>query len=890
MAINLSDLTGASTSGDILAEAQSTADFLDSCPLLKNLADPSGATDAKQFTATKQPKALPLIDGDGYCYLPNTVNNTVSTPDDSSLDITGDITLEIDLTLKDWLTSTNRNLVSKYNTSGGQRSYRLYLDTFNKPIFVISSNGAFQSQGVATCSSALSFSDHQRAQLRAQWRSSDERVQFFTSTDKGQTWTQLGTDEYTSGISSIYSGTADLDIGHRTNADILGNAAIHSVKVYDSITPSSSSLRFNCDFTAPNIRHGDTAFECATGQVITINQSNNDPATVIKKPVLRFDGVDDFMDGVFGQTIDSGYMFAAFSVLGAGGSESSGRIFGVYPAGAADTDTNGSIFSLRGSTTANLRTYIKGNWRALHTGLFDDANGDILHESLISNGNQVSRVNNADESTTTVATTTQATDFSISASSALGNSNTAIDLEYLGLFPATLTDSQADAVRSYINNRNFVFLRHHTDGYYFYNPQSLADGGVLSWNGRIVGSDNGDADLLAAQSTSADRPTKSGLSVTFADNTDHLDIPSTTQAGWQIVGSSIGTFVYKVNANAVTELNLLGNAVMDPSSNVYREAGDLYGIILLPENATNREIQEVRKLFIDRGASDSAPLLGYFAAWFRRSDIVEFNDSSFPNVTSLSYAWATSTNMTRFGTLNAPNCTNFAYTWNGCSSLTSFPSGAKLGTEASNVNFDGAWQSSGLTSFSTSLPTATSLGQSWRDCTSLTSFNVAELPAVTVASQAWRSSGLTSFSTLLPNAHNVYLAWYNCQSLTSFDSSLSSMRNARQAWQSCISLTDFSAGVFDNWNPSIIQSSVFNGTWDNCTSLTAQSVENILTSIAASGKYATSTGLDGGSALADAIIDIDYDVSTGSLTAATTSAITTLKSRGWGININNVLQ
>jgi hypothetical protein len=106
-------------------------------------------------------------------------------------------------------------------------------------------------------------------------------------------------------------------------------------------------------------------------------------------------------------------------------------------------------------------------------------------------------------------------------------------------------------------------------------------------------------------------------------------------------------------------------------------------------------------------------------------------------------------------------------------------------------------------------------------------------------------------------------------------------------WLNCSSLTDFSADVFSNWNPSSINSGVFNDTWDGC-SLTAQSVENILTSIDASGKYATSTGASGGTALADAGIDIDYNGDP--LSAATTAAITSLKSKGWSIFINSVEQ
>jgi hypothetical protein len=111
-----------------------------------------------------------------------------------------------------------------------------------------------------------------------------------------------------------------------------------------------------------------------------------------------------------------------------------------------------------------------------------------------------------------------------------------------------------------------------------------------------------------------------------------------------------------------------------------------------------------------------------------------------------------------------------------------------------------------------------------------------------------------------------------------------------QTWRYCSFLTDFSADVFSNWNPSSITSGVFNNAWTNCPDLTAQSVENILTSIDSSGKHGTYNGLSGGTPLADAGIDIDYDVSTGSLSAATTAAISSLKSKGWSIFINSVEQ
>jgi hypothetical protein len=108
------------------------------------------------------------------------------------------------------------------------------------------------------------------------------------------------------------------------------------------------------------------------------------------------------------------------------------------------------------------------------------------------------------------------------------------------------------------------------------------------------------------------------------------------------------------------------------------------------------------------------------------------------------------------------------------------------------------------------------------------------------------------------------------------------------AWYNCSSLTSFPSGFFDSWSPASVTTGVFNSTWDGCTSLTAQSVENILTSLDTSGVYGTNTGASGGIQMADNTIDIDYDGTT--LSSATSTAITSLKSKNWAISINSVIQ
>jgi hypothetical protein len=438
---------------------------------------------------------------------------------------------------------------------------------------------------------------------------------------------------------------------------------------------------------------------------------------------LRFDGTNDGLQGLFANNINGGYMFAAFSVLGNGG-EAWGRVFSTNSSSGGEDDREpGAAFSIRSSSTTDLHTRFKLATASLvHVAMFDDGNGDILHESKIQNGSQSSKVNNANLKNESHTITTASDKFNIGSYINPSLANTAIDLEFLALFPASITDAQADDVRNYINNRNNVFDLKDGFGYYFFDAQKAPVGpitnGAFAWNGRIVGSDNGDTDKLATQTTCDDQPAGSGYVVTFADNTDHLDIPSTTQAGWQIVGTSLGTFVYRVNANAVTELNLLGNL----GNASYRQVGDLYGVILLPASATGADLQEARKLLIDRGAEDGVAPSDCSNFWRGRVDIINFENISFNSVTNITSAWRGNSAMTTFtvsfpsvtqasnaflncsslsdfGITDLKNCSNFTSTWKGTSALTQFPAGAKLGTAATNVNFSSAWQSSGLKSF-----------------------------------------------------------------------------------------------------------------------------------------------------------------------------------------------
>ena len=184
-----------------------------------------------------------------------------------------------------------------------------------------------------------------------------------------------------------------------------------------------------------------------------------------------------------------------------------------------------------------------------------------------------------------------------------------------------------------------------------------------------------------------------------------------------------------------------------------------------------------------------------------------------------------------------------------------------------------------------------SLAFAWAQFSGLTRLFPIDTSSATILSLAFYNlSNLADFPVIdTSSVTRFFRSWRGCSGIVSFPFIVTSLGTSfLEAWRDCSKLKHFAAQMFDNWNPVSIDSGVFNDTWKNCTSLTPQSVENILTSIDTSGKHATRNGASGGTALGDPVIDIDYDSS--GLTAATTTAITNLKDKGWGININGTLQ
>ena len=177
---------------------------------------------------------------------------------------------------------------------------------------------------------------------------------------------------------------------------------------------------------------------------------------------------------------------------------------------------------------------------------------------------------------------------------------------------------------------------------------------------------------------------------------------------------------------------------------------------------------------------------------------------------------------------------------------------------------------------------ATNFSNAWDTCTSMTSLSVTGLDSAANFYATWYncSSLVTMPAIPLTAATDFRFAWSGCASMTAFLATGFNLATTfYYAWNGCTSLANFPAGLFDNWSPASRSNNCFSEAWNNCTALTATSVENILNSLATAGVAAPSSG-----------VDITIDHAAGSPSVATAVGVLKGLSPPWTITLNGVAQ
>lgn len=181
-----------------------------------------------------------------------TASNSLWSPDSAALAITGDIDIQVRARSYVWSAGIGM-LVAK--STGTTSSFYLIQGGANGLVLQLNSAAttgvqANISQSLSTASGGV-ITNGWQGWLRATWRQSDGRVQFFyapDSTSPPGAWTQLGTDK-TIAIASIFTSTAPLEIGIQNNGltSPAAGTAFYRVRILNGI---AGTAVFDADFTS----------------------------------------------------------------------------------------------------------------------------------------------------------------------------------------------------------------------------------------------------------------------------------------------------------------------------------------------------------------------------------------------------------------------------------------------------------------------------------------------------------------------------------------------------------------------------------------------------------------------------------------------------------------
>ncbi len=189
-------------------------------------------------------------------------------PDSAALSILGDMTLDIKCSLDDWTPSATMDLISKYITTGNQRSYILRVHTDGTLKLFISTDGTTTT--TYTSSAATGLTDGSTKWIRVVFdadNGSSQSTAMFYMSDDGSSWTQLGTTQ-TSTVKTIYDSTAQFEIGSEASVSssrLVGN--VYRAIAYSDITQTTKV--FDADFAAQSA--GTTSFTESSVNAATVS-------------------------------------------------------------------------------------------------------------------------------------------------------------------------------------------------------------------------------------------------------------------------------------------------------------------------------------------------------------------------------------------------------------------------------------------------------------------------------------------------------------------------------------------------------------------------------------------------------------------------------------------
>ncbi len=172
--------------------------------------------------------------------LPGASGDWAHTPDSAAASQTGDLQIDVHLTMDDWTPPGTQTFMGKWENAGDQQSFIFGVISGSNgfPFFQWDEDGTGTTVRTTINTTGFSFANGTDRHIRVTvqmdgggfWRS-----RFYTSTD-GITWAQLGADVAAGpGSPGIFDSTAKLGIGSKIGTDHILGGIVHSAQLYDDI-------------------------------------------------------------------------------------------------------------------------------------------------------------------------------------------------------------------------------------------------------------------------------------------------------------------------------------------------------------------------------------------------------------------------------------------------------------------------------------------------------------------------------------------------------------------------------------------------------------------------------------------------------------------------------
>jgi len=211
-----------------------------------------------------------------YAYLPGTANDLCQAQ--SATIVNGDLDLRVKIAADDWTPSATGQLLALFQ-GAGQRLLRFGIQngTGNLAFDWNDSAGTLQATAVSTATTGLTDGTAAwvRVVLDIDDGSTQHTIKFYTSTDDGATWVQLGSTITRAGVSSIFTtSTTAWEIGGRGGSSELLAGKWYEVEIRNGVGDTfpllaapMSNAWYPISSTTPVTRGGSPTLTLLNGSI-----------------------------------------------------------------------------------------------------------------------------------------------------------------------------------------------------------------------------------------------------------------------------------------------------------------------------------------------------------------------------------------------------------------------------------------------------------------------------------------------------------------------------------------------------------------------------------------------------------------------------------------------